>query len=182
MPRQTSPLSIEYVLLGLLETEPSHGYDLYKRLSGLEAVGMVWSIKQSQLYALLERLEDETLVTSSVIPGNIHPDRKQYSITPSGRQTFSDWMKSPVQHGREMRMVFLAKLYFAYQTGAGEAHNLVENQKRLCSEWLGNMEKTLDGLPSDQKFPRIVLEYRISQTKAMIDWLAAIGSEIFAAG
>jgi PadR family transcriptional regulator, regulatory protein AphA len=178
MPRQTSPLSIEYILLGLLETEPAHGYDLYRRLNGLEAVGMVWSIKQSQLYALLERLEYEGLVTSAVIPGSIHPDRKQYSITPSGRASFTNWKASPVQHGREMRMVFLAKLYFAHQTGASESIRLVDSQQRLCSEWLGNMKKTLDGLPSDQKFPRIVLAYRISQTKAMADWLTAVSLEI----
>jgi DNA-binding PadR family transcriptional regulator len=178
MPRQTSPLSIEYVLLGLLETEPAHGYDLYKRLNGLEAVGMVWSIKQSQLYALLERLEDEGLVTSSLIPGSNHPDRKQYNITASGRATFAAWRNSPVQHGREMRMVFLAKLYFAQLSHSEEATLLVENQKRFCSEWLANMKKTLAGLPSDQKFPRIVLEYRISQTKAMIEWLAEVNAEI----
>ncbi len=97
MPRQTSPLSIEYVLLGFLEKEPVHGYDLYKRLSSFKSVGLVWHIKQSQLYALLERLEEEGLVTSTNIR-LVTPNRKQYR-SPTSRSAFHDLvLPDPVQN------------------------------------------------------------------------------------
>jgi PadR family transcriptional regulator, regulatory protein AphA len=178
MPRQTSPLSIEYVLLGFLDQEPIHGYDLHKRLNSLESIGMVWKIKQSQLYALLERLEDDGLVTSKVVPGESHPNRKQFSITSEGRKTFTTWRSSPVEHGREIRMEFLAKLYFALKVTDKTAINLIEEQKRGCSEWLGHMEASYKQIAEDQLFEKIVFQYRISQMHATIDWLAAIHKEI----
>jgi DNA-binding PadR family transcriptional regulator len=53
MPRQQAPLSLEFILLGFLEQKPIHGYDLYKQISSFDAISLVWSVKQSQLYALL---------------------------------------------------------------------------------------------------------------------------------
>jgi PadR family transcriptional regulator AphA len=178
MPRQSTPLSIEYVLLGFLDKEPIHGYDLHKRLSSLESIGMVWRIKQSLLYALLERLEEEELVTSTVIPGESHPNRKQFSITDTGRQTFIAWRSSPVHHGREIRMEFLAKLYFALQVNEKATSMLIDDQKAQCTEMLSRMQVSYIQIPQDQKFEMIVLQYRISQMRAAIDWLDNISKEV----
>jgi PadR family transcriptional regulator AphA len=178
MPRQSSPLSVEYILLGFLEQESIHGYDLYKRLSSLEPVGLVWRVKQSQLYAIMERLEVERLVTSTVIPGESHPNRKQYDLTDAGRSTFLTWRSSPVQHGREIRMEFLAKLYFTLLASKETTLALVIVQLASCSTWVANIERDLNGTPETQMYERIVFQYRLTQMRAVIGWLKEIREEI----
>lgn len=171
MPRQQSPLSIEYILLGFLEQHPIHGYDLYKQITNFDAISLVWSIKQSQLYALLERLEEDKLITSTMIPGESHPNRKQYQITSIGRQTFYAWRRSPVQHGREIRQELLAKIYFALQTGPEDVLELLEDQQSLCFDWLNQFQNDLMNTTDSQVYDRIVYQYRISQVQATLEWL-----------
>jgi DNA-binding PadR family transcriptional regulator len=178
MPRQSSPLSFEYILLGFLERAPIHGYDLFKRLNNLESIGMVWTIKQSQLYALLERLEEEGLVTSTVIPGESRPNRKQFHITSVGQQTFYAWRGSPVQHGREIRQEFLAKLYFTLQVDNDTTLELIEAQRGLCYDWINDIEYSLDNSSESQLFEKIVYQYRITQIQAILNWLNEIKKEI----
>jgi DNA-binding PadR family transcriptional regulator len=178
MPRQQAPLSLEFILLGFLEQKPIHGYDLYKQISSFDAISLVWSVKQSQLYALLERLEEDGLISSTLIAGESHPNRKQYHITGIGRQTFYAWRGSPVQHGRDIRMEFLAKVYFALQAGPEATFDLLEDQRVVCFEWLTEFQNDLMNSKENQVYERIVYRYRAQQVQATIDWLDAIREEI----
>ncbi len=174
MPRQQSPLSIEYVLLGFIDQHPIHGYDLYKKITQFDAISLVWYIKQSQLYALLDRLEEEGLIVSSMIQGDSHPNRKEYSLTSVGKQTFYAWRRSPVEHSREIRLELLAKIYFALQSSPDELLDLFEAQKEKCFEWLHESENSLMQLTDSQVYEQIVFQYRIAQIQATIQWLEAM--------
>jgi DNA-binding PadR family transcriptional regulator len=171
MPRQQSPLSIEYVLLGFIDQHPIHGYDLFKKISQFDAISLVWRIKQSQMYALLDRLEEEGLITSSMIQGESHPNRKEYSLTSVGAQTFYAWRSSPVEHGREIRLELLAKVFFALQASPDNVIDLFEAQKEKCFEWLQESQNSLLKLSEAQSYERIVFQYRIAQIEATIQWL-----------
>jgi PadR family transcriptional regulator, regulatory protein AphA len=178
MPRQQSPLSIEYILLGLLEQHSIHGYDLYKQITHFDAISLVWSIKQSQLYALLERLEAEGLLTSTLIQGESHPNRKQFQLTSVGRQTFYAWRSSPVQHEREIRQELLAKLYFALKVGPEIVLDLIEDQRAVCFEWLNQLHNDLMATTEGQVYERIVYQYRARQIQATLDWLESTRKDI----
>jgi PadR family transcriptional regulator AphA len=178
MPRTQTPLSLEYILLGFLNESPIHGYDLYKKLRNFEGISLVWNIKQSQLYALLDKLEDVGLLTSKIVPGEIHLMRKEYQITPIGRSTFLNWVTSPVSHGRDMRQEFLAKLYFAQISGAETFTELIEAQTKLCGEWLASLQESFSKTTADQHYEKLIFQYRISQVKGMIEWLDYCRSEI----
>lgn len=171
MPRTQTPLSLEYILLGFLNENPIHGYDLYKKLKSFEGIALIWNIKQSQLYALLDKLEDVGLLTSKIVPGEIHILRKEYQITPIGRQTFLKWVTSPVSHGRDMRQEFLAKLYFAQISGPENSKKLIEEQTKLCGEWLSSLQLSFSKTTKEQHYEKIIFQYRISQVKAMLEWL-----------
>ena len=178
MTRSQTPLSLEYVLLGFLYHDPIHGYDLYKKISNFNVVFLVWHIKQSQLYALLDKLEESGLLTSNIVPGEAHKMRKEYRITPVGRQAFLEWATSPVNHGRDMRQEFLAKLYFARKSGALVSLELIEEQKAVCMHWLSNLHTNQSKTINEQDFERMIFQYRISQTHAMIEWLDYCFTEI----
>jgi PadR family transcriptional regulator, regulatory protein AphA len=171
MPRSQAPLSLEYILLGFLCENPIHGYDLYKKISHFEGIALVWHIKQSQLYALLDRLESDGLLTSTMVPGEAHLLRKEYKVTPVGRQSFLAWVTCPVNHGRDMRQEFLAKLFFAEKSGGEAGLELIEEQKGVCEEWLASLQISFAKTSGDQRYERMIFQYRISQTQAMLEWL-----------
>ena len=178
MTRSQTPLSLEYILLGFIFENPIHGYDLYKKISDFKGISLVWHIKQSQLYALLEKLEDEGLLTSNLIPGEAHLIRKEFQITPTGKKTFLTWISSPVTHGRLMRQEFLAKLYFAQKSGVEDFMGLIEAQKTVCAEWLSNLQVSYSKTIDDQHYERMIFQYRISQIQAMLEWLDYCLTEI----
>ena len=170
-PRKDSPLTIEYLLLGLLDQGPNHGYHLYKELDRFEGVRLVWHIKQGKLYALLDRLESDGLLKAKLISNQEYPTRKEYSLTDHGRMVYQDWIHSPVKHGREMRQDFLARLYFARTSGKEAARRLLEEQFANCLKWLAEFQVKSDEMDESRDYERAVFQFRMMQTEAMMKWL-----------
>ncbi len=155
-----------------------HGYDLYKEILTRPEIALVRSIKQSQLYALLDKLEERGLLASALIPGEAHPDRKEFRPTSEGRKAFHYWMQSPVHHGRDMRQEFLARLYFAAQNGEEYASELLSQQRQVCLSWKGRLERQFQALEGQNQFTRLIFTYRLGQIDAMLDWLETCSQEL----
>ncbi|HWR65568.1 MAG TPA: PadR family transcriptional regulator [Bellilinea sp.] len=170
-PRQQAPLSTEYILLGLLAQGPAHGYDLHKQLATLDGLSAIWHVKQSQLYALLDKLEGMGYLQSVSTPGTAYALRKQYHLTESGRQAFDAWLISPVQHAREMRQGFLARLYFARLSSAAAVQQLIDAQYTTCLDWQHDIQPELDATSDLKSFQRVVSLFRLNQINAMLNWL-----------
>jgi PadR family transcriptional regulator, regulatory protein AphA len=169
-PRSSSPLALEPALLGLLYHQPAHGYDLHRKMTAIRVVSMLWSVKQSQLYALLDKLEDQGLVSSELVPGEAHLMRKQYQLTSAGKHLLLNWMEEPVKHPRDMRQGFLVRLYFARQIDQAAALRLVEQQRVICRGWLAGLEKQAQKEePCTDEY--IILRFRILQIQGMLSWL-----------
>jgi DNA-binding PadR family transcriptional regulator len=160
--------TIEHALLGFLRQSPMHGYKIHKRLSNL---GAVWVVKQSQLYALLSRLEKEGYIVAALEPQDSRPPRKVFHLTASGQKVFLDWVRSPVPHGRQIRLDFLLKLYFAEQEGAKAVSWLLQQQRLACQTWLAQLQTAAESLDDGQQYQALVCQFRIGQIQAMLDWL-----------
>lgn len=171
MTRKTLPLSLENILLGFIAEQPTHGYDLYKKMTGMGGIALIWHVKQSQLYALLEKLETRGLLSSTLLPGESYLLRKEFALTSSGMQQYTTWVSSPVEHGRDMRQEFLAKLFFAQKGDPRVFGGLLLKQRQSCLRWLDNLERKFNAIDESQIYERMILQYRITQTRAMIDWL-----------
>lgn len=177
-PRQSAPLALEYILLGLLDQQPMHGYDLYRQLAAMDGIPLIWYLKQSMLYALLDKLEENNLLSSTIIPGETRPSRKQYQLTEGGRSAFQTWMQSPVSHGRDMRQDFLARLFFTCRSGNEATRSLIEQQKEVCQGWLRDFENQYQNVNADSRFDRFVINFRISQARSMYEWLLDCEQEL----
>jgi DNA-binding PadR family transcriptional regulator len=164
------PLTIEHALLGLLGHEPSHGYDLYRRLSDPAGLGLVWRLKQSRLYALLARLEAAGYVQAAVEPQDARPARKVYSLTPAGREAYQRWRQEPVAHGRQLRLEFLAKLYCARAESNRVAEELIRRQQQVCRGWRREQQALADEAVH-RPYDRLVHLFRVGQIDAMLRWL-----------
>jgi len=169
-PLPAAPLTIEWSLLGLLAEQPMHGYELHQRLAETAGLGLVWRIKQSQLYALLARLEERGYLVSTLEPQEAHPPRKIYALTPAGEAALAAWMQTPVRHGRDFRLEFLAKVYFAQRRGEDALLALLRAQKAACQSWLENLQATAGAYPP-ASYEELVRRFRLGQIQAMLQWL-----------
>lgn len=168
MPRPSATLTLELTLLGVLERTPLHGYSLGKAIAGLDGFGLVWKVKQSALYALLDKLEARGLLRGDTIPGEAHPARREFQVTEAGRQALNQWMDTPVDSIRSMRQDFFARLYFARMAGRERALDLVRRQRQACQAWEADI---LGKLGRDGDFTRVVLAHRLHMVRATLAWM-----------
>jgi DNA-binding PadR family transcriptional regulator len=163
-------LSPEYALLGFLAQEPHHGYELHQRLS--TELGQVWHISQSQVYNILKRLENRGDIRGAIQEQEKLPSRFLYSLTPSGRDRFEAWLKTPAGSSiRAIRVEFLTRLYFTSQISPDAADALIDAQVDETRKGLARLEQMLAELPPEQAFNRLGLELRVQQLASIRDWL-----------
>lgn len=166
MPR-VDAVSPQPVLLGLLMSEPRHGYELYQEFS--QDLGRVWDLGLSKLYAQLKQLEEAGLVEAEMEPQPSHPARKVYHLTPEGRAVFLEWVRQPTPYLRHIRVEFLARLYFFRRLALDDLDQLVARQQAVCQSQVERFERL--GAEADDAFRRCVLEFRRGQLEAVIRWL-----------
>jgi len=161
--------SIEYSLLGLLGEKPMHGYELYRELGRKSGLGLVWTVKQAQLYAILARLETVGLISSELVASAQGPARKVFHLTAEGRAAFAEWVREPASR-RDFRLDFLAKLLFAEKKGCRAATALVSEQRRLCGQWLEEM-RARSAACEKGSLDALVYRFRVGQLASMASWL-----------
>lgn len=170
MPSQKQPLTIELALLGFVRQRPMHPYELFQQVQACDGLGCIWRIKQSHLYAVLDRLEAEGYLSCHLEGQGSRPPRKILSLTAQGEAIFTEWLSTPVLRGRDIRLEFLAKYYFARREGPVVTAQLLARQIACCRDWLAEYEAKSSGLPADS-FERVVLQYRMGQLQAVLAWL-----------
>lgn len=166
-----STLSPEYVLLGLLNLQPAHGYDLHERI--MKELGQIWHISLSQTYNILNRLEAQRYVTGVLQEQEKSPARRRFRLTSAGRRHFEAWLTAPTEpSARAIRVEFLTRLYFTAATTPELAEALIEAQIVDTQNGLARLQAELTALPVAQIFNRLGLELRIGQLASILDWLA----------
>ena len=102
-------------LLGLLEREPSHGYDLKRDYDTFFGRGK--QLPFGQVYATLGRLARDGKVTAGDAEPGDGPDRKRYAITNTGRDEVDAWLADPVEPEPHLQTVLFAKVTLALMLG-----------------------------------------------------------------
>jgi PadR family transcriptional regulator, regulatory protein AphA len=176
-----SPLTIEHALLGFLRQQPMHAYEIHQTLMRNEALGLVWHLKQSLVYVMLERLEAEGYITASLEPQGSRPPRKILQLTPDGQAAFTKWLTTPVEHGRDFRLEFLAKLYFAGQDDPASAASLITAQQVACRNWLADLRAQAETMGDVRHYDWLVLQFRIGQLEAILSWLDICAANVIPA-
>ena len=166
-------LTIEHALLGFVYDTPLHGYEIYRQLSDPAGLWQVWRLKQSQLYALLTKLEEKEYITATLQPQEGRPPRKVYALNEAGRVAFRGWLAAPVAHGRQMRIEFLAKLYFAHRQEPLTVLHLIERQIGACQRWLGEFQPPSKARTEPDFFGYAVQQFRHNQVESFLAWLTA---------
>ena len=106
---------VPVTLLGLLERQPSHGYDLKRDYDAYFGRGK--ALPFGQVYATLARLaRDGKAVAGESEPGG-GPERKRYAITAAGRAEVGGWLAEPVEPEPHLQTVLFAKVVLALMLG-----------------------------------------------------------------
>jgi DNA-binding PadR family transcriptional regulator len=164
---RTNDISPQPALLGLLMLQPRHGYELYQEFQ--RELGRVWRVGRSQLYSQLKQLESAGLVAGETVPQDNRPPRKVYTLTEGGRQAFLDWVQEPTPYLRDIRVEFLARLYFYRALSLPGLDVFVAEQKAVCRERAGELGARAAGM--DDSYRRLVIEFRQGQLEAVLRWL-----------
>lgn len=108
-------VSVPMTLLGLLEREPSHGYDLKRDYDTF--FGRDKPLPFGQVYATLGRLARDGRVTGGQAEPGEGPDRKRYEITVAGASEFDDWLAAPIEPEPRLQTVLFSKVVLALMLG-----------------------------------------------------------------
>jgi len=164
---------LEYALLGLVGTEPSHGYRLQQAFSESAPLGAIIRVEAPTLYAALKELAARGLVAGREVAGGPRPARTVFELTPDGRETLAGWLATPVERLREIRLDFLLKLFFLRQRSSDDARSLIDAQIAVCHRYLATLEIWSSELDLDS-WVYLVAESRVVAARGTLEWLRSL--------
>jgi DNA-binding PadR family transcriptional regulator len=184
---------LELAILGLLQEQPRHGYELKKVLR--ETLGSFWGVSFGSLYPALRRLErsgaievveDGPAATAPAMPatGSLKGEaaasrlrlvppakggraRKAYRITPAGREQFQALLAA--DDGADDERLFAVKLAFC---------RFLEPDARLAflgrrrAELTDRLSRAHRGRgPAGDRYTRSLIEHRTRSTERDLEWI-----------
>jgi DNA-binding PadR family transcriptional regulator len=108
-------MSVSYALLGLLEHQPSHGYDLKRKYD--RYFGHDRPLQYGQVYSTLSRLARDGRVLAAGLTPGVGPERKLYAITAVGSSALDDWLTAPEAPEPHLQTVLAVKVILALMLG-----------------------------------------------------------------
>jgi DNA-binding PadR family transcriptional regulator len=159
------------VLLAMLAKEPSHGYQVRRRLRlALGPLGE--AMNDGQVYVTLGRLEKAGLVVSERAAGLAErSDRKVYGLTPAGQQRVAEWL-AEVSWPKPDLAEFHLKLVAAAAAGLADPITIVDAQRRELLRRLRDAQRAAMAEP-DGSDAGLLLEGVVLRLQADLRWLEA---------
>jgi DNA-binding PadR family transcriptional regulator len=181
---------LDLAILGLLNDQPLHGYELRKRLG--ESLGSTWGISFGSLYPALRRLEREgaieivdpgSLVAPIPATGSLDGDlaaararrggkvsrrtRKAYRITDAGRTRLDELLVA--DDGADDERTFALKLVFCGHLAPDARVQLLERRRAQLASHLARARRA--DSPRGDRYSRSLVEHRTQSTQRDLEWV-----------
>jgi DNA-binding PadR family transcriptional regulator len=158
-------VSVPLTLLGLLEREPSHGYDLKRDYDTYFGRGK--PLPYGQVYATLARLaRDGKAVAGEAEPGG-GPDRKRYAITEAGTAEVEAWLAEPSAPEPHLQAELFAKVVLALMLGRpAEAYLDVQRGAHLR-----RMRELTEARRAGPLVDTLLADYGLYHLEADLHWI-----------
>lgn len=172
-------VSVPVSLLGLLEREPSYGYELKREYDAIFGRGK--SLPFGQVYSTLSRLARDRKVTAGEPEPGEGPDRRRYSITDAGREELERWLRQTIEPEPHLQTVLFTKVVLALMLGRPaerylDAQRAAHLQRMRELTQLRRTGSTVEGLLADHSLFHLEADLRwIDLTSAR---LAALAEEV----
>jgi DNA-binding PadR family transcriptional regulator len=165
--------SFEHVLLGMIFTQPSTGYDLKRRFA-TNAMG-VYQPSSGALYPALERLERRGLLRSQMPPSAAGGrPRRLYQLTEDGRQAHLGWVREPVAPPTVAQDLGLHLLRFVTMAQVLPEHEVIEFLARLraaLAEFVASLEQSAGAVDAGgNPYAGLAVEHGLAVHRASLAW------------
>jgi DNA-binding PadR family transcriptional regulator len=158
-------MSVPLTLLGLLEREPSHGYDLKRDYDALFGRGK--PLPFGQVYSTLGRLARDGKVLAGDSEPGAGPDRKRYVITDLGVTEVAAWLTEPVAPEPHLQSVLFAKVVLALLLGR-PAQAYLDTQR---AAHLQRMRELTDMRRRGGQVDSLLADYGLFHLEADLRWI-----------
>ena len=169
-------MSVPLTLLGLLEREPSHGYELKRDYDAYFGRGK--PLPYGQVYATLARLARDGMAIAGPAEHGEGPERKRYAITELGITEVEHWLSEPAPPEPHLQTVLFAKVVLALMLGRPadrylDAQRAAHLQRMRELTELKQNGSLVDTLLADHGLYHLEADLRwIDHTAARLDILA----------
>jgi DNA-binding PadR family transcriptional regulator len=165
-------VAFQHVILALLESGPSHGWEMKARIEA--ALGPEYGgLNKGYIYEVIHKMERERTISSHVeAQEGMRPDRSVHEITDHGRDQLTEWLDEPVQRSAGFRDEFVQKVLAASLRGSDEVRHFCRLQRHaLLAE--SRTLQTLRRERADDSGAAFTIEVAILRTNAELECVAA---------
>ncbi|MBQ1063585.1 MULTISPECIES: PadR family transcriptional regulator [Micromonospora] len=165
-------MTVPLTLLGLLEREPSHGYDLKRDYDTFFGRGK--PLPYGQVYSTLSRLaRDGKVVVGDVAPG-AGPDRKRYVITDLGATEVEHWLTEPVEPEPHLQTLLFTKVVLALMLDR-PAEEYLDTQR---AAHLRRMRELTEIKRSGELVEVMLADHGLYHLEADLRWIETTGARL----
>jgi len=169
-------MSLKHAILGFLNYQPQTGYELKEVFD--DSVQHFWPADQSQIYRTLNELMAEDYVTMEVVVQENRPNRKVYSITPSGQAELRRWLQMPPP-SQAPRSAGLIQVFFAgqlsndeilqkFQMVADDCRQTLEVYHAISNETIADYEEQVG--PREAFCWNLTVDLGLRLVQAQLEW------------
>ena len=128
----------EWMVLGLLAEQPSHGFAVARLLAPDGEVGRVWAASRPLTYRAIDQLAADGLIVPIRREAGHGPQRTVHEVTATGTDALATWLRTPVPRFRDVRAILLAKLLLLERAGQSP-RRLLTAQRRAFAPLLAGV-------------------------------------------
>src|SRR5580700_6672356 len=172
-------MSVPMALLGLLDREPSHGYDLKRDYDAYFSRGR--PLPFGQVYATLARLARDGKAMAGLAEPGAGPDRKRYTITTAGKSEVEAWLAEPIPAEPYLQTDLFVKVVLSLMLGR-HAEAYLDAQR---ATHLRRMRELTELKQRDSLVDALLADHGLFHLEADLRWidltearLAALAEEV----
>ncbi len=158
----------ELLLLGLLQEEGRHGYELHDFIE--KYMQSCVELKKPTAYYLLEKLAKGGYVTETVEQSGNRPARRVYKLTKEGEDHFQLLLRENLRQYIPVRFANLVGLAFLDNIVPAEAIPLLRQRRESMAILLADAETAPAHLGAFQ----LLIDHQVAHLRAELDWLDAV--------
>jgi DNA-binding PadR family transcriptional regulator len=160
-------MSLRHAVLGLLEVEPSTGYELARKFD--VSLANAWHASHSQIYPELAKLEEAGMVE---VVGEGARNSRTFGITPAGREELRRWLVE-TEPNRAQRSETAVRWFLVALLDPADRRAVLERELEHAEAYSTMLRETAERIDAAGGHAfRPTVDLGLRTTTVMRDWLS----------